>query len=74
MISIRVCAEQFGAGRVRCIGDGVISCSLEIAKEVLDSMLVSNAWVRVESGKTANSIGNVWTSGSGQIHQSTNCS
>jgi len=50
MISIRVCAEQFGAGRVRCIGDGVISCTLEIAKEVLDSMPVSNTWVRVESG------------------------
>jgi len=45
MISNRVCAEQLGAGRVRCIGDGVISCALEIAKEVLDSMPVSHAWV-----------------------------
>jgi len=50
MISIRVCTEQLGAGRVRCIGDGVVSCALKIAKEVLDSMPVSYAWVGVESG------------------------
>jgi len=50
MISIRVSAEQLGAGRVRCISDGVVSCALEIAKDVLDSMPVSNSWVRVEPG------------------------
>src|SRR3954452_17072391 len=33
----------------------------------------SGTWVGVEACKNADSIGDVWTSGDGQIHECTNC-
>ena len=43
---------------IRCISDAIVSCALEVAKEVLNSLPVSQTWVGVESSKISNSVGN----------------
>ena len=41
---------------------------------ISDSLPMSQTRVGVESSKIANSVGNVWSSCGGQVHQCTNCS
>ena len=55
---------------IRCISVAIVSCTLEIAKEVLDSLPMSQTRVGVESSKIVNSVGSC----GGQVHQCTNCS
>jgi len=38
---------------IRCISDAIVSCTLEIAKEVLDSLPMGQTRVGVESSKIA---------------------
>ena len=68
MISIRVSDE----GLRRCgrlVNKLVVNCALQISKDMLCSLPVSQTRIGVESGKNSGSIRNIWPCGDGQIHQ-----
>lgn len=71
MVSIRVCPKQLSAGRGWAVGESEIHGALEISEEMLDCFPVSHTWVGVESGKLVDSVRDVWSSASAEIHEST---
>src|ERR1700752_333785 len=71
MISIREGAEGLWSIRGR-VHTFVVHCARQIAKDMLCSLPVSQARVRVESGKNSGRIGNVRPCGECQVHEGAN--
>ena len=48
MICIRKCAEEFGSGWIRGIGDAEVNTALDVAEEVFYGIPVGHTWIRGE--------------------------
>lgn len=70
MVRVGVGVEELSEGRrsVR-VSEFVVQRALEIAKEVLDSLPMLEAWVLTEASKDSNTVGDVWTCGNRLIGQ-----
>ena len=75
LASTMVCIREHDKGlrlsRIRGIGNRVVNGTLNIAQEVFDSEPVGPARIGVQSSQYSNSVGDIWTSGGGKIHEST---